>query len=64
MQAGRHPQLRFRGLLRLHSRYGPLDRSAAKSDLCRKAPVRRLPGQTACQLPDQSTTLWVEPTST
>ncbi len=24
----------------------------------------RLPGQTACQLPDQSTTLWVEPTST
>jgi hypothetical protein len=28
-QAGRHPQLHFRGLLRLHSRYGPLDRSAA-----------------------------------
>ena len=30
-QAGRRPHLRFRGLLRLHSRYGPLDRSAAQA---------------------------------
>jgi hypothetical protein len=28
-QEGRHPHCRFRGLLRLHSRYGPSDRSAA-----------------------------------
>src|SRR5208283_1269670 len=28
--AGRHPYLHFRGLLRLHSRYGPLDRSTAQ----------------------------------
>jgi hypothetical protein len=64
MQSGRHPQLHFRGLLRLYSRYGRLDRSAAQGSLCRKAPVRQLPGQTACQLPDQSATLWVEPSST
>ena len=29
IQAGRRPRLHFRGLLRLHSRYGPPDRSAA-----------------------------------
>src|SRR5215510_5403477 len=29
-QSGRHPQVPFRGLLRLHARYGPLDRSAAQ----------------------------------
>src|SRR6516162_1340563 len=28
-QEGRHPHCRFRGLLRLHSRYGPPNRSAA-----------------------------------
>jgi hypothetical protein len=28
--AGRHPRLHFRGLLRLHSRYGPPDCSAAR----------------------------------
>ena len=36
-QAGRRPRLHFRGLLRLHSRYGPLDRSTAQGGLCRKA---------------------------
>src|SRR5437868_15389117 len=30
-QEGRHPHCHFRGLLRLHSRYGPSDRSAAQS---------------------------------
>ena len=30
-QAGRRPRLHFRGLLRLYSRYGPLDCSAAKA---------------------------------
>ena len=28
-QEGRHPHCHFRGLLRLHTRYGPPDRSAA-----------------------------------
>src|SRR6202035_4261392 len=28
-QEGRHPHCHYRGLLRLHSRYGPADRSAA-----------------------------------
>ena len=35
--AGRLPHLYFRGLLKLHSRYGPLDRSAAQSGLCHEA---------------------------
>jgi hypothetical protein len=30
----------IRGLLRLHSRYGPPDRSAAQGDLCHEAPAR------------------------
>ena len=43
-QEGRHPHCHFRGLLRLHSRYGPPDRSAAQGDLCHEAstqPVTR-----------------------
>ncbi len=39
-QAGRHPCLHFRGLLGLHSRYGPLDRSTAQGGLCHEAPAR------------------------
>jgi len=39
-QEGRHPHCHFRGLLRLHSRYGPPDRSAAQGDLCREAPAQ------------------------
>ena len=37
VSAGRHPQLHFRGLLRLHSRYGPPDRSTAQGGLCHEA---------------------------
>src|SRR6202050_3468923 len=37
---GRHPHYGFRGLLRLHSRYGPLDRSTARSALCHEASAR------------------------
>ena len=37
--AGRRPQLPFRGLLRLHSRYGPSIRSAAQGDVCRRASI-------------------------
>jgi hypothetical protein len=40
IQAGRHPHLHFRGLLRLHSRYGPPDCSTARSGLCRRASTR------------------------
>ena len=39
-QAGRHPSLHFRGLLRLHSRYGLLDRSTAHGGLCHEASTR------------------------
>ncbi len=53
-QAGRHPHRYFRGLLGLHSRYGPLTRSAAQGDLCHKASTRQLLGQAACQLLDQT----------
>jgi hypothetical protein len=39
-QEGRHPHCHFRGLLRLHSRYGPPDRSAAQGNLCHEAPAQ------------------------
>src|SRR5216684_3044767 len=38
-QEGRHPHCHFRGLLKLYSRYGPPDRSAALGDLCHEAPA-------------------------
>src|SRR5215831_9307351 len=38
--AGRHPRLHFRGLLGLHSRYGPPGCSTAQSGLCHKASIR------------------------
>src|SRR5215469_14291095 len=37
---GRHPHYGFRGLLRLHSRYGLLNRSTARSGLCHEASAR------------------------
>src|SRR5271168_5286450 len=39
LQAGRHPHLYFRGLLRLHSRYGPSDCSPAQGGLRHEAPA-------------------------
>src|SRR3954462_7578611 len=39
-QAGRRPRLHFRGLLRLHSRYGLSDCSIARGDLCHEASAR------------------------
>ena len=36
---GRHPHCHFRGLLKLHLRYGPSDRSVAQGDLCHEAPA-------------------------
>jgi len=38
-QEGRHPHCHFRGLLKLHSRYRPPDRSAAHGDPCHEAPA-------------------------
>jgi len=40
IRAGRRPQLHFRGLLRLHSRYGPLDCSTAQGGLCHEASTK------------------------
>src|SRR6202035_6015495 len=40
LKAGRHPHYLFRGLLRLHSRYGPLDRSTAQGGLRHEASAR------------------------
>ncbi len=54
-QAGRHPQIHFRGLLRLHSRYGPLGRSTAQGGLCHEAskrPVTRSPRSLATRSTD------------
>ena len=42
IQAGRHPRLHFRGLLRLHSRYGPPDRSTALGGLCHEASAQQV----------------------
>jgi len=39
-QEGQPPHCHFRGLLRLHSRYGPPDRSATQGDLCHEAPAQ------------------------
>jgi hypothetical protein len=64
LQAGRHPHLYFRGLLRLHSRYGPSDCSTAQGGLCHEASIQPVASQTARQLPEQSTIPWVEPSST
>src|ERR1700734_1481832 len=41
-QAGRHPHWPFRGLLGLHSHYGPPDRSTAQGGLCHEAPAQRI----------------------
>src|ERR1700731_1612322 len=45
-QEGRHPHCHFRGLLRLHSRYGPPDRSAAQ-----RRPLSR--GSNPCGCPNE-----------
>ena len=40
LRAGRRPRLPFRGLLRLHTRYGPSIRSPAQGEVCRRASIR------------------------
>jgi hypothetical protein len=61
--AGRHPRLHFRGLLRLHSRYGPSGCSTAQGGFCHEASARLL-HPTARQLPELPITLWMVPSST
>jgi hypothetical protein len=58
--AGRHPRLHFRGLLGLHSCYGPPGCSTAQGGLCHEASIRPviLSSQTAPQLPDLSANIW------
>jgi hypothetical protein len=51
-------------LLRLHSRYGPPVAQPLKAAFVTRLQPCRLPGRTVRQLPDQSTTLWVESSST
>jgi hypothetical protein len=62
---GRRPHCFFRGLLRLHTTLRPagsLNRPMAA--FVTRLRSGQLPNQIARQLPDQSTTLWVEPSST
>src|SRR3954447_6742964 len=63
-QAGRHPPLHFRDLLRLHARYGRWIAQPPKAAFVTRLQPSQLPDQTARQLPEQSTTLRVEPSST
>jgi hypothetical protein len=64
-QEGRHPHCHFRGLLRLHSRYGPPDRSAAlRRPLSRGSNPCSCPHEPLVSFSDQSTTLRVESSST
>jgi hypothetical protein len=64
-QAGRHPRRHLRGLLRLHSRYGPLDRSAAqRRPLSQGFDRAGYPAGPLASYQTKPTTLWVEPSST
>jgi hypothetical protein len=61
---GRHPHCHFRGLHRLHSVTAHRIAQPPKAAFVTRLQPFRLPGRTARQLPDQSTTLWVESSST
>ena len=58
-QANRHPRLHFRGLLRLRSRYGPLDCSAAYGSLV--ARVAGYPAKPLASYQLKPTTIWWNP---
>lgn len=70
IQAGRHPQLHFRGLLELYACYGLPGCSPTKKKVglvTRHRPIRshqRTSGRIARQLPCQPMTTWVAPSST
>ncbi len=61
-QAGRHPRLHFRGLLRLHSNYGPLDRSPKAAFVTGLRSIR--PDKPPASYQIKPTTVWVVPSST
>ena len=59
--AGRHPRLHFRGLLRLHSRYGLQGRSAPKGGLFSGAPARPVarPTRSVATMPYRQLPGWI-----
>jgi hypothetical protein len=63
-QEGRHPHCHFRGLLRLHSHYARRIAQPPKATFVTRLRPVRSPGRAARQLPDQSTILRVESSST
>ncbi len=63
-QAGRHPRLHFRGLLRLHSNYGPLDRSTAQGGLCHRASIHPVTRTNRLPATRSNRPVWVVPSST
>ena len=63
-QEGRHPHCHFRGLHRLHSVTARRIAQPPKVTFVTRLQPSQLPGQTARQLPDQSTTIRVESSST
>ena len=62
--AGRHPHYGFRGLLRLTHVTARWIAQSPKATFVTRLQPARLPDQAARQLPDQSTTLRVAPSST
>jgi len=64
VSAGRHPQLHFRGLLRLHSHSAHRIARPPKAAFVTRLQHHQLPGDAARQLPALSTSLWVDPSST
>ena len=59
-QAGRHPRRHFRGLLRLHSRYGPPDCSTARGGLGHEASTRPVaqPGRSSATRANRQLSGW------
>src|ERR1700751_307034 len=64
-QAGRRPHLHFRGLLRLHSHYGPSDCSTApRRPLSQGFSPEGCPARPLASYQIKPTTIWVVPSST
>lgn len=63
IRSGRHSHRNFRGVLRLHSRYGPLDCSAAQGDLCHEASVRPIarPNRSSATRSNRQFSGWILP---
>src|SRR5215204_4298490 len=63
-QEGRHPHCHFRGLLRLHTCYGPPDRSAAKATFVTRLQPFQLPDEPLVRYQINRQLLWVDSSST